>query len=87
MALVMGYFLDSYTERWAMYTTERNSLDRRSGKDRRRRIKFDYFLYKGPERRNLDERRSKAERRGDWVGVSKWSSVCLLNLKLARYLG
>ncbi len=70
-----------------MYTTERNISDRRSVKDRRRKIKLAYFSYKGPERRNIKERRLQAERRDDWVRVSKWSSVCLLNIKLSKLLG
>ena len=70
-----------------MYKTERNIVDRRTVRDRRRKIKLAYFSYKGPERRNLEERRSQAERREDWVRISKWSSVCLLNIKLSKFLG
>ena len=69
-----------------MHTIERDFLDRRSGKDRRRKIKLNYFLYKGSEKRNLAERRSQTERREDWVKVSKWSSVCLRDIKLAKFL-
>jgi hypothetical protein len=70
-----------------MYAIKRDFFDRRSGKDRRRKIKLDHFLYKDSERRSVAERRSRAERREGWVKVSKWSSVCLGDLKLAKLLG
>ena len=70
-----------------MLAIKREVFDRRSVKDRRRKIKLAYFSYKGPERRNMQERRSQTERRDGWVKVSKWSSVCLLNIKLSKFLG
>ena len=70
-----------------MFETKRDFYDRRSGKDRRRKIKLAYFSYKEPERRNLKERRLQAERRQDWVRVSKWSSVCLREIKLSKFIG
>ena len=70
-----------------MFETKRDFYDRRSVKDRRRKIKLAYFSYKGPERRNLKERRLQAERRQDWVRVSRWSSVCLREIKLSKFIG
>ena len=69
-----------------MCTIDRAFFDRRSGKDRRRRIKFDWPLYKGSEKRSLNEQRSQTERREGWVKVGKWSSVRLADIKLARFL-
>ena len=69
-----------------MHAIKRDFFDRRSGKDRRRKFKLDYFLYKGSEKRSLEERRSQAERREGWVKISKWSSVCLADIKLAKFL-
>jgi len=70
-----------------MNTLERSFFDRRSGKDRRRKLKLDYFFYRGQDRRDLTNRRTKSERREAWVRVSKWSSVCLRDIKLSKYLG
>ncbi len=69
-----------------MLMPERSFADRRSGKDRRRRFNFNRFFYRGLERRNLKERRSKVERRDGWVMVSKWSSVFLWDLKISKFL-
>ena len=69
-----------------MPETHRASSERRSGKDRRRIFSLHRFLYKGPDRRSLHDRRSHEERRGGWVRVSKWSSVNLQDLKIARYV-
>jgi hypothetical protein len=60
--------------------------ERRTGKDRRRGLSLNRFFYKGPERRILQDRRSHEERRDGWVRVSKWSSVNLQDLKIARYV-
>jgi hypothetical protein len=68
---------------------ERNlyGIDRRSGKDRRRKAyAMGRRAYGGVERRNGAERRSKAERRAGWVRVSKWSSVYLRDLRIAKFL-
>ena len=67
-----------------MFVTKRKFFDRRSVKDRRRKIKLAYFSYKGSERRNMKERRSQAEKRDGWVRVSRWSSVCLRDIKLSN---
>ena len=70
-----------------MYAVKRNRTDSRSGKDRRRIISLDRFLYNGLERRkNNSDRRSQQERRCDWVRINKWSSAYLPYLKIAKYL-
>ena len=69
-----------------MYALKRSFNDRRSGKDRRRFISLNRFRYKGSERRALNKRRLKIERRDGWVRVSKWSSVKMQDLKIAKYL-
>jgi hypothetical protein len=73
-----------------MSQIERTLKDRRSGKDRRKRIHLSRFRLKGadrePERRNRKERRSKTERRSGWVRIGKWTSVYLENLKIAKFL-
>jgi len=61
--------------------------ERRTGNDRRRIFSLHRFFYKGPERRNaLYDRRSQEERRDGWVRISKWSSVEVQGLKIAKYL-
>ena len=69
-----------------MNTSIRSSIDRRSGKDRRNKVSLARLTYKGPERRNLIRRRSATERRSDWVKISKWSSICLSEYKIAKFL-
>jgi hypothetical protein len=69
-----------------MNTSNRSSIERRSGKDRRSIISLTRLTYKGPERRNLIKRRSAEERRSDWVRINKWSSICLSEYKIAKYL-
>jgi len=59
--------------------------DRRSGRDRRRKVSFARILFRGPNRRG-SERRSLIERRLDWVKIDKWSSVCLNHLKIGKFL-
>ena len=73
-----------------MPETDRSPNDRRSVKERRRRLSLARFGFKG-ENRNLDrrigeERRTNPERRDGWVRVSKWASVCLEKLKIAKFL-
>jgi len=55
----------------------RFSIDRRFGEDRRRLYYLDYFLNGGVERRSWEERRGQAERRVEWMRVSKWASISL----------
>ena len=69
-----------------MPAIRRAPLERRSGKDRRRIFSLHRFFYKGFERRILQDRRVHEERRDGWVRVSKWSSVNLQDLKIARYV-
>jgi len=69
-----------------MLMPERSYKDRRSGNDRRRRLNFNRFFYRGLERRSLKERRSKVEKRNGWVMLSKWSSVFLRDLKISKFL-
>jgi hypothetical protein len=61
-----------------------SDIDRRSGVDRRKAHKLEYFLNGGVERRNFKERRSKRERRTHWVRVSEWFSVRLESLRAGR---
>jgi hypothetical protein len=69
-----------------MDTSIRSSIDRRSGKDRRSSISLARWTYQGPERRVLIKRRSAEERRSDWVRINKWSSICLSEYKISKYL-
>ena len=69
-----------------MFELKRDNFDRRSGKDRRRNIHVHRLLYKGPERRILQDRRTQEERRDGWVRIDRWSSAYLPNLKIAKYL-
>jgi hypothetical protein len=69
-----------------MSTTKRAFIERRSGKDRRRKFHIGRFFYRGPEMRGSKERRAIEERRNDWVKISKWSSVPLWELKISKFL-
>ena len=69
-----------------MYMLKRSFSERRSGKDRRRVMSLHRFRFKGSDRRALNERRSQFERRDGWVKVSKWSSVKMQDLMIAKYL-
>jgi hypothetical protein len=61
--------------------------ERRAGKDRRRIFSLHRFFYKGSERRKVpQDRRLLEERRDGWVRISKWSSVNLQDLKIAKYV-
>ena len=52
-------------------------VDRRSGKDRRKDIRFLYYFWNGgAEKRTWIERRVQSERRADWIRVGPWFSVC-----------
>ncbi len=65
---------------------ERVIPERRSGNDRRSIFNLRRFFHKGPERRVMQHRRSKSERRDGWVRIGKWSSVKMQDLKIAKYL-
>jgi hypothetical protein len=69
----------------AMETT-RSKIERRSGKDRRRKINLNRLFYHGQEKRSLKARRLKIERRDGWVRLGKWSSVYLWDLKISKFL-
>ncbi len=69
-----------------MHAMKRNVNDRRSGKSRRRIFRLYRSAYNGPDRRNLQDRRSQLERRDGYVRIDKWSSVNMHNLKISKYL-
>jgi hypothetical protein len=59
-------------------------IDRRSGVDRRKAHKLEYFLQGGAERRSFRERRLSEERRSGWVRVGDWCSVRLESLEAGK---
>ena len=65
---------------------KRSYADRRSGKDRRKRLALNRFFYRGPERRGQQERRSQAERRAGWIRISTWASANIQKLKFEESL-
>ena len=65
---------------------KRSRFERRSGKDRRRKLRLNKLFYSGPERRCFKDRRAQLERRTGWVKISKWSSAELDELKISKYL-
>lgn len=69
-----------------MTKIDRAFTERRSGKDRRRIIQLRRFFFKGDKRQNIADRRTKKERRSGWIRISKWSSVPLSKLKIAKFL-
>ncbi len=69
-----------------MTQVERSVNERRCGVDRRNWLKVSKLLYNGPEKRKIKDRRSHGERRDGWVRTNRWSSVCLSDLKIAKYL-
>ncbi|MGD8955661.1 MAG: hypothetical protein PVI45_14905, partial [Desulfobacterales bacterium] len=69
-----------------MVTTDRAFLERRSGKERRRKMQIQRFFFKGLERRSENDRRENEERRRGWIRVSKWSSAPLAELKIGKFL-
>ena len=82
-----AYFEKGIRKGHTMVTLKRSFSDRRSGKDRRRYVSLRRFLYKGPERRRIQQdRRSQLERRDGYVRIDRWSSVKMRDLKLAKYL-
>ncbi len=66
--------------------TTRSKIERRSGKDRRKKINLNRLFYHGQEKRSLKARRLKVERRDGWVRLGKWSSVYLWDLKISKFL-
>ncbi|XPS88116.1 uncharacterized protein Dvar_61340 [Desulfosarcina variabilis str. Montpellier] len=65
---------------------KRSFIERRSGKDRRQTFSFKRFSFNRLDRRKVHERRSRIERRKNWVRISKWSSAPLKQLKISKYL-
>lgn len=68
-----------------MQRTQREFIERRTGKERRKFFSLNRFAYAGPDRRLL-ERRDRVERRDGWIRVTKWSSAPLKDLKISKYL-
>ncbi len=68
-----------------MPKTQRDFIERRAGRDRRRRFLLLRNRYAGPNRR-LGDRRNPEERRKGWVRITKWSSAPLKELKIAKFL-
>ena len=54
---------------------KRFQIDRRSGGDKRRSYRLDYFTRGGEARRRQIERRKSGERRSRWVRGSHWRNV------------
>ena len=69
-----------------MQKSNRSFIERRTGKDRRRRFSIKGLFFRNQDRRTSPERRSVGENRKNWIRVSKWSSVPLKNLKISKYL-
>lgn len=69
-----------------MAEIDRAFIERRSGRDRRRKIRFENFFFRGSERRKACDRRNRQERRSGWIRISKWSSAPLARLKLGKFL-
>jgi hypothetical protein len=69
-----------------MSSSLRLPIDRRSGIDRRLEYNPDYLLQGGTERRSYEDRRIHDERRGDWNGISEWSSVWRELFEPERYV-
>ncbi len=68
-----------------MLKTQRDFIERRGGRDRRKRFRLSRSRYSRPDRRRSDRRNSE-ERREGWIRISKWSSAPLEKLKIAKFL-
>ena len=68
-----------------MLKTQRDFIERRGGRDRRKRFRLSRSRYARPDRRRGD-RRNLEERREGWIRISKWSSAPLEKLKIAKFL-
>ncbi len=68
-----------------MLKTQRDFIERRGGRDRRKRFRLSRSRYSIPDRRRRD-RRDPEERREGWIRISKWSSAPLEKLKIAKFL-
>jgi hypothetical protein len=69
-----------------MKMQRRSMQDRRTGKERRRLLNIKKYFFNTQDRRASSERRNEAERRSGWIRLSKWSSVYLPKLKIAKFL-
>lgn len=69
-----------------MRKSQREFIERRSGKERRRTFSLRRWRYSGPERRRRGERRNPVERREGWIRITRWSSAPLSDLKIFKYL-
>jgi hypothetical protein len=86
MNTIISYQVNIIVRRTEMTGIQRSFNERRSGKERRRKISVGRLFYRGPEKRSTKDRRLPEERRNGWVRVSKWSSVPLWDLKIAKFL-
>ncbi len=68
-----------------MFKTKRDFIERRTGRDRRRRFLLNRRRFTGSDRRR-HIRRNPEERREGWVRITKWSSAPLKDLKIAKFL-
>jgi len=62
-------------DNWA----RRSSVERRSDADKRIAFCSKYFKRGGKERRQIDERRNREERRDGWLRVGKWRSEAVFD--------
>ncbi|KJS28843.1 MAG: hypothetical protein VR64_22715 [Desulfatitalea sp. BRH_c12] len=69
-----------------METQRRSMHDRRSGEERRKFSALKQLFRRNPDSRNPVNRRKTSERRNGWVRFTKWSSVYLKDLKIAKFL-
>jgi hypothetical protein len=69
-----------------MPKNQRSFIERRTGKDRRRRFSIKRLFLRQPDRRKSRERRTAIERRASWIRVSRWSSAPLDRLKISKYI-
>lgn len=65
-------------DNWA----RRSSVERRSDADKRIAFCSKYFKRGGKERRQIDERRNREERRDGWLRVGKWRSEAVFDNEL-----
>jgi hypothetical protein len=78
---------DKFSKKWIdSMKVKRSRIERRSGKDRRKRVNISRLFYRAREKRDIRERRSPTERRKGWVRLGKWSSAYLRDLKIAKFL-
>ncbi len=64
-----------------MSKEKRSGFDRRSLEDGRRLFEYTSPFNNGPERRSYEDRRSRPEKRTEWVRVSNMSSKSVRDFK------